>query len=507
MRRLLLPLALAGAVAGSASAAASTTQLSIIQDDALLLQKGAEERDRRLDEFRALGVELVKINIEWRDLAPGGSSKPSGFDGSQPSDYESSRWARYDAAIAGAKSRGMEVLLTLSGPAPDWATAGRSDPVGVLRPDATEFERFVRAVGTRYSGSYADPATAPGNGGGGGGGGGGLPLPIPPPAQAAQATTLPRVSLWSVWNEPNLPRFLLPQRDSRKTPVSPHVYRRLYLAAHGALGATGHGGDTILIGELLPVGRSSTGPRSSLRPLQFLREVVCVDGRLRSFRGSAARRRGCDGFRALPGSGLAFHPYTLAGGPSVRPRHRDDASIGTLSRITRLLDRLGARRRLAARRLPLWLTEFGFQSDPPEDLFGAPIARIPGFMGRSEYLAYRNPRVRSYSQYPLVDDAGSAGFQSGLRFSDGRVKPGVYRAFELPLYVRRISRSTVELFGGVRTAGGGEVTIESRRSGRFRRLGSATLNSRGYFRKRFRAPGTRDFRFEAGGKRSNTLRG
>ena len=516
-RVLLRSLAAAAACCGLlvASAAASPTQVSILQDDGQLIKSGAEVRDARLDEFAALGADVVKLGVEWRDVAPRGSSKPSGFDGSDPAAYGGEAWAPYDAVIAGAKARGLEVLLTVSGPAPDWAVAGRSEPVqGVLRPDPAEFGAFVRAVGTRYSGSYRDPAPSPSPPGNDPGGP--IPgLPFPPPAEAGQVRAaqagdaLPRVSLWSVWNEPNLPRFLLPQRDSRGRPVSPHLYRRLYLAAHAALGASGHGNDAILMGELLPVGKAGRSERSSVRPLEFVRELACVDSRLRSYRGSAARRRDCDEYRALPGTGVAIHPYTSGtfGPPSSRPRHRDDLMISSLSRLTSLLDRLGSRRRFAVRRrMPVWITEFGFQTEPPER-FGARLRDMPRYMGESEYIAYRNSRVRSFSQYPFVDDGDSAGFQSGLRFSDGRAKPKVYRAYELPLFARRTSRSRVELFGAVRAARDGRVTIEARRpGGRFRRIGTARLNSRGYFRVTVRASGTREFRTVAGGKRSNASR-
>src|SRR5204862_6341454 len=103
---------------------------------------------------------------------------------------------------------------------------------------------------------------------------GGSPQPSAKPA----ANNLPAVKLWSVWNEPNLPVFLLPQRSSTKShyPVSPTLYRNLYLAARNGLVATGHAQDTILMGELLPVGKSSHTPRSSIRPLDFLRELACV---------------------------------------------------------------------------------------------------------------------------------------------------------------------------------------------------------------------------------------
>lgn len=484
----------------AAPAGASTTQVSILQDDGQLLDRGPEVRDARLDEFAALGVDVVKLNVDWRRLAP--SSRPG--DAADPSSYDAGKWAPYDAAIAGAQARGMRMLLTVSGPAPDWAVSGSSEPVqGVMRPDPAAFGEFVRAVGTRYSGSYHPPvAPIPG------GDPGGLPLPVPP-AQAAQSAPLPRVDLWSVWNEPNLVRFLQPQRDSRKRPLSPHIYRGLYLAAHGGLTASGHGRDTILLGELLPVGKAARSTRSSIRPLEFLREMACVDRRLRPYRGSAARRRGCEGFRALPGTGVAVHPYTsgISAPPRVRPRRSDDISISTLPRVTKLLDRLGSRKRLERRRgMGVWLTEFGFQTDPPER-FGADLRRVPAYMAESEYMAWRNRRVKSVSQYPLVDDGDLAGFQSGLRFNDGRAKPYVYRAYEMPLHARRASRRTVELFGGVRAASGGRVRIESRRrGGRWRKATTAKLNRRGYFRVRLRASGRREYRIASGGRRSNRAR-
>jgi hypothetical protein len=312
------------------------------------------------------------------------------------------------------------------------------------------------------------------------------------------------VNLWSVWNEPNLPVFLLPQRSSDRShiPVSPTLYRNLYLNAHAGLSASGHGGDTILMGELLPVGKSGTTPRSSIRPLEFLRELACLDSRYRAFKGKAAKVRGCVGYKPLPLSGLAYHPYSLAGGPTTSPPNRDDATIGTLSRVTKALDRISARHRLAGPpRIPLWLTEFGVQTDPPDYLFGAPIKRVPGFLGASELLAFRNSRVFSYSQYPLVDDHTNSGFQSGLRFSNDKAKPGIYLEYKLPIYVRR-SGSGVEFFGGVRAAdSGGTVDLFSKR-GKAKpvKLKTVKLGPHGYFDVPLRVPGagSRVYFFKSG---------
>jgi hypothetical protein len=526
MKRHLLTTTLLSAAALAALptyASARKDQLSVIQDDARVVAADSNTRNATLDEMKSLGADVVKVSISWRELAGGG--KPS--NPADPGAYPSSKWAGYDAAIQGAASRGMGVLVNIGGPAPDWAVKKSTSPAGVYRPNAAEFGQFAKAVGTRYSGSYTPSRPPPGAGGGGGqpcltapiipcGGsadasslvGGLIGSPSPSPQAQSSAAALPAVRTWSVWNEPNLPVFLLPQRSSSKShfPVSPTLYRSLYLQAHAGLEGSGHGSDTILMGELLPVGKSSKTPRSSIRPLEFLRELACVDRRLRSYRGRSAKVRRCKGFKAIPMSGVAYHPYALAGGPTKRPPNRDDATIGTLSRVTQLVDRLRARHRFAGpRRMPLWLTEFGVQTDPPDYLFGAPIKRVPTYMGMSERLSYRNSRVLSYSQYPLVDDHSNSGFQSGLRFLNGKAKPGVYAEYQLPIFVRR-SGSGVEWFGGVRAATGGEVTLYSRvgKKGKFRKLGTAKLNSRGYFDKRMRASNarTRQFLFKFGRSKS-----
>jgi hypothetical protein len=251
-------------------------------------------------------------------------------------------------------------------------------------------------------------------------------------------------------------------------------------AGAAGLAASGHGSDELLIGELLPFSRSSNDSSKRIRPLVFLRELACLDSHYRPYRGKAASRRGCSGFKPLPGTGLAYHPYTLAGGPKVKTPNKDDASIGDLGRVTKALSRIRAKGRIRSS-WPIWITEFGFQSNPP-DPYATPIKKIPGFMGEAEYLAYKNGRVASYAQYPLVDDAGKvAGFQSGLRFRSGKKKPGVFDAFQRPLFARQ-SGSKVELFGGVRRAGGGSVTLQTRLAGgKWHTLRSAGLNSRGYF--------------------------
>ena len=486
--RLWIALALAPILLalGAARAGASPTQLSIMQDDTEL---HTSRMDSRLDEMKALGTDVVKVRIGWGYVAPKGTAKPSGFDPTNPSSYPSGAWDSYDAIIRAIAARHMRPYIAITGPAPGWADS-HNDP---LRPNPVEFGRFVEAVGKRYSGTFA------------GGNGNGYNDPL---------QRLPHVVIWGLWNEPNLASWLKPQY-SHGVPASPDVYRRLVYAMQDGLTTSGHGSDTYLIGELLPFARSGRTGVTKVRPIAFLREMACLDSHYRAYRGSAAKKRGCTRrFRKLPGTGIAYHPYTYAGGPDVPQRNGDDASIGELGRVERAVDALSRRHRLVGGRLPIWITEFGFQSDPP-DTFQSPIKKIPGFMGEAEWLAYRDRRVVSYSQYPLVDDplgTGAqkyAGFQSGLRFIDGSAKKPVYQAYRMPFYVRARSSRLVEIFGGVRAAAGGTpVTVQSRTGhGSWKTLpgGATRLGPGGYFDKLFAVSKTgRQFRFLAGNSASRS---
>jgi hypothetical protein len=423
----------------------------VMQDDGLLLKSTGAAREATLDEFAALGVDVVKVQVYWNEIAPSGKRKPAGFDAANPASYS---WGAYDAVVRGAVARGMRPYLVLGNRAPDWARKKRTQHNGNYRPSAKELKLFSEAAGTRYSGSYGG---------------------------------LPRVKIWSVWNEPNLVSWLAPQRSKSGVPLSPSIYRNLYMAGYRGLSATGHRRDTILLGELMPLGQTS---RSKVPPLQFLREMACLNSHYSPYRGRAARARGCPRkLGRIPTSGIAYHPYTPPGGPSARPRS-DEASISTLGRITRVTDRIAAHGRMP-RHLRVWVSEYGFQTDPP-DPFQYPIKRVPGYMDESEWFAFRNSRVASYSQYTLIDDrlnrsrgpSRYGGFQMGLRFSNGRPKPGVYAAGRMPAFVRLLSSSRVEVFGGLRTAAAGtEAVISSRRGkGHYRVLRRTKVNAAGYFR-------------------------
>ena len=102
--------------------------------------------------------------------------------------------------------------------------------------------------------------------------------------------------------------------------------------------------------------------------------------------------------------------------------------------------------------LPIYLTEFGFQTNPPDRTFGVSLARQAEWINQSDYIAYRDSRVKSVSQYELFDEPDLSVFQTGLRFVDGSAKPSL-DAYRLPIWVTRHG-SGVSVWGQVRPADG-----------------------------------------------------
>jgi hypothetical protein len=308
----------------------------------------------------------------------------------------------------------------------------------------------------------------------------------------AAARRYPGVEVWTIWNEANHNDHLLPQSTKSGRPVAPQIYKSMVRAAVSGLRRGGATHDPILFGELIPIGMPSRGPKRNLPPLAFLRSF---------FQGKAISGLG----------GLAYHPYTRPAGPLNREPTQDDATIRSFGRVLRVLDHARASGKLRSKKkLPIWNTEFGFQTNPPDPDFGSPIARVPTFWSLSElWFSYSNRRVKTISQYTMDDQPGSTAlWQSGLRFANGGLKPDIYANYRLPILVRQLGPGAVEVRGAARPGGAGSmVQIYQRgRKGPFKPLGGpiGVHNVRGYFvyRTRISKAGLRTFYFTTGGQSS-----
>ena len=482
----------------AAPASASNTQVAVFQADGQVLTNPTGT----LQTLRDLGVGMVRVNVTWNQIAPSALSthRPKGFNASDPGAYAAGGWAPYDAVVRAAAADHITLDFTLNGPAPLWAT-GSGAPRGTTgyfredwEPSAKEFGLFVKAVGTRYSGSYK-PAGSP--------------------------TALPRVSFWSIWNEPNYGYDIGPQGIGRNQsiPNSPHIYRNLLNAAWGSLNATGHTTkrDRILFGEVTPHGVNNWGVFSNMKPLIFLRSLYCVDSNFHQLRGSTASAQGCPttaaGSRAFrkqnpalfSASGFADHPYEEASAPN-RPTHLcgnklcvgspsdpDFADLPQVPKLERTLDRLNAIYGSHSH-FPVWSTEYGFRTRPPDPREGVSQADQALFMNWAEYLSYKQSRLFSYSQYALIDQPPPASFDTGLLNPNGSPKPG-YAAYRMPLFMPSSSTRKgrkLEVWGAVRPASFAkmdtgqaqsvQIQFQAGGNGAFTTVDTVPIrNSRGYF--------------------------
>ena len=156
---------------------------------------------------------------------------------------------------------------------------------------------------------------------------------------------------------------------------------------------------TVLIGNT-----SSTGGargRGPVPPLEFLRELACVDAKLRP------RVTGdCAGYTTLPGDGWAHHPYSQnerperVSKPKTEPGDLRLADTPVLAKTLNALVKMG---RLAPANKNIYLTEFGYET---KGIPGRPRVnetQQARWMTWAEYIADRVPTVKSFSQFLLRD--------------------------------------------------------------------------------------------------------
>ena len=429
-----------------AGASASPTQMSIMMDDNLLLYRSDHVAARALTQMKAMGVDTVRVTVLWRTVAEfahprlrdikklkGNARKRAvrqrhRFEADDPATYPRRNWDRYDNLVKAATQRGVRVYFNVTGPGPIWAQ--RRPPkrlrklLGSWKPKAGAYKEFVKAVGRRFDGTYRD--------------------------ENGSREVLPRVSMWSLWNEPNQAGWLSPQwekRNGRWMPASPRLFRELVQRGYEGLMATGHRADNdiVLLGETAPLGSGGRSERSPMYPKRFLRELMCVKSNGRAYTGKSARLRQCSDFRKkgpLKATGYAHHPYTKKLAPSRRHRAADALTMANISELGTLLDELAVKTGNLSRGLPLYMTEFGYETSPPDRHSGiAPLAQAR-FNTLGEYLAWKDPRVAAQAQFLLADVAplkkhrrGTKSYwstyQSGLISQGGKAKLSAY-AYTMP---------------------------------------------------------------------------
>jgi hypothetical protein len=360
---LLLSLVVAASAALAPTASASPRILKGMYDDANLLYGNPDVSFRQLEHLR---TQVVRINLHW-----GGRWGVAGqFPTVRPRDPNDGQydWELYDRAVVYAYQHKIRVVFSIVS-TPRWANGNRAINVAPTR--VRDLEDFAAAAALRYSGTYKRPS---------------------------DGLHLPAVHHWLAWNEPNNPIFLTPQYQGTVM-VGARNYARMCNAVVRGVRSAQIRAQQVACGVTAP--RGNNAPRSarpSVSPLAFLR---------------AMKRFGAAGFDAY-----AHHPYYGRKNetPTTRPPGARAITLGNIQVLITEMTRLYGRK-------PLWITEYGYQTNPPDRNFGVTYAQQAAYMRQSWAIAKRHPRIDMFVWFMLRDDTRLGGWQSGLMRPNGARKP------------------------------------------------------------------------------------
>jgi hypothetical protein len=383
----------AGLVASVATAAPRTTAKHTsshlmlgINDEAFTLY--GDNPASAFETLQSLGAKVLRVNLYW-----GGNkwavanSKPS--DPADPGD-QAYDWSLYDRLARYAASSGIKLVLSIVG-TPSWANhgAGRNHAPTSYKA----LQDFAHAAAIRYSGYYVPPAWQQDS------------------TLAAPTDPLPLVTMWTAWNEPNNPVFLAPQyKRVRKTwrVQSAYDYARIcnavYTGIHAAMISAGRPvpGEKVACGVTDPRGNDNAGSsRASVDPLSFL---------------IAAHRYGMKKFDVY-----AHNPYASAGNeaPSYVPKGRFARRIqlGNIGKLLSEITRFYGRKHL-------WITEYGYQTNPPDrTILATSPAKQAAYLKQAYTIAKKNPRIDMVLWFLVRDQPQITGWQSGLETVSDVHKP------------------------------------------------------------------------------------
>lgn len=401
-----------------------------------------------MQHVRDTGSTWAQVPLRWAVVAP--EQQPANWNPSDPADphYD---WSFTDAWLRNAVAAGLTPVLQIRS-APGWAdrcspTTGTLDTV--CNPDPAALAAFTAAAVRRYSGSFEN---------------------------------LPQVLYWQGLNEPNLAVFFQPLYNGKK-PIAPSLYRGLLNTFYSAVKAVNPAAQVIAAG-LGPI----SAPPYTIGPMTFTRQLLCMSG------GKNPKPTGGDCEGGVHFDIFDIHPYT-----SGSPSHQggpDEVEMGDLAKLQKLLhaaDRAGRIVNSNPGQTPLWITEFSYDSKPP-DPGGLPMKIESQWIPEALHQAWING-VTNFFWYSLFDQEPQPGrdpsetIESGLYFwaprpADQQPKAAMY-AYRFPFMAVRNSKG-LTYWGRTPSGQGGKVILEAFRSGKWRKLGKAKANAVGIFNGRLK---------------------
>jgi hypothetical protein len=403
---------------------------------------------------RAIGAGAARILLVWSSVAP---SRPAG-DATDPANA-AYHWGGTDRQVTLAAQARLEPLLDVVS-APDWTSVSRVFGFARGVANTSDLGQFMLAAARRYSGAFRSFFAQQGRS-----------------LRSNATVSLPRVRYWQIWNEPNHIEFISPQWDAAGRPVSPLIYRQMLAVSADSIHEV-HPDNLVITGGLSPFGQ----PNRAMAPMQFMAALLCMSAT--AVPAPPACRE------PVKFDVWAHHPYT-AGGP-MHKAGGDNVSLGDLPRMKKMLDdaaaagRIQSGGRTARGGVPFWVTEFSWDSTPP-DTAAVPADLEVAWVAEALYRMWRSGV--SLVTWFLVRDEPTH-FQSALFFRGASVaadtKKPAAAAFVFP-FVGHVVNGRLLVWGRTPSGKAGDVLISAQTDRGWVTLGRATTDSSGVFTQRFDA--------------------
>jgi hypothetical protein len=405
-------------LAPNAASASSHIQYGV-QDDAWMIY-GPEAPAKRIQILQRLGVDIVRMTLRWDLVAQTKPTEPR-----DPAD-QAYDWSLYDPILERLHAAHINVLMSLWGTPPWGSEDGKTN---ALPDDGDSLASFAYAASKRY----------------------------------------PWITRWTVWNEPNLRTFLVPN--------SPSLYTsRLLNPTYRALKSANR--RNLVAGGVSSPRKTPTG----VSPIAWVRGLRAAHALLDAY---------------------AQNPYPVRGGETPTSGGCWRCTEVTMATLPKLIAEV---KKDFGTRTRIWLTEYGYNSKPPSKWLGVSNRLQALFVGEAALRAYLAPRVDLLIHFLVRDEPNAAKWTSGFYTSRGKVKPS-FSAFSLPLaqVSRKGTRTT--LWGQVRPRTGAQLyRLQQFRGGHWQWVGKTMRTTRGgYLRRvvtadrgaRFRLWSPRDRRYSA----------
>jgi hypothetical protein len=377
----------AATAAPSKQAAKANTHLLVgINDEAFALYG---DPTTAFSTLKSLKTQVIRVNLYWGGTKWAvAAKKPS--DATDPGD-PNYNWELYDRLVRYATQNNIQVVFSILF-SPGWANGGKARNVAPTNFQA--LHDFAYAAAERYSGYYTPPTWQQ------------------DPSNPTTAQPLPKVGMWTAWNEPNNPLWLSPQykRVGKTWRVESafqyaKICNAIYNGVHDVLISPEKGkipGEKVACGVTGPKGNDAPATsRASVDPLTFL---------------TAAHKYGMKKFDVY-----AHHPYADIGAkepPSFVPKGKTKRRIqlGNINTLLALVSKYYGPKHL-------WITEYGYQTNPPDKLFGVSYANQAKYLTQAYALARKNPRIDMMLWFLVRDEPKLGGWQSGFMTTGGKKKP------------------------------------------------------------------------------------